>query len=257
MAGLSSSGKERVRAAVERMFDEMALSLLGSLPSLRGKGKALVVSSGRPAWTLAHLFLQAMGGLRPNEVEQDALRGTLESARGYIEAVRAKTQSAVAEGLDAYLKESAALGTAPTEDGVREVFRREAEAARRKIEAVTAYEATRARNAGSAVGISRAAAAAGESDPVVFFVVVRDGKACAECTRLHLMGDGVTPRLWRLSELGHGYHKRGDESPKVGGLHPGCRCPLTYLARGYGFKGGRVAYVGDGHDELAAQRSRS
>lgn len=36
------------------------------------------------------------------------------------------------------------------------------------------------------------------------------------------MPDGITPRLWKLSEVGSGYHRKGDESPKLGGLHPNC-----------------------------------
>ena len=39
-----------------------------------------------------------------------------------------------------------------------------------------------------------------------------------------MLPDGITPRVWKMSEMGSGYHKKGDSSPKIGGLHPRCRC---------------------------------
>ena len=72
---------------------------------------------------------------------------------------------------------------------------------------------------------------------------------------LHLLPDKKTPRLWKLSEIGHEYHKKGDPNPKLPGLHPNCRCKLTYLAQGFGFdKDGKVTWKGVDHDELEFQR---
>ena len=102
--------------------------------------------------------------------------------------------------------------------------------------------------------ISRTASGAGEYDPSVYFVVVKDDRTCKECIRLHLMPDGVTPRIWKFSELKQGYHKRGEDNPSAFGLHPHCRCTLTYLANGYGFDNrGWATYVARGHDQYSIQ----
>ena len=70
-----------------------------------------------------------------------------------------------------------------------------------------------------------------------------------------MLPDGVTPRVWKLSEVGAGYHKKGDLNPKIAGLHPHCRCCLTSLLNGFGFNSsGMVTYIGKGHDEFAKQR---
>jgi hypothetical protein len=117
-------------------------------------------------------------------------------------------------------------------------------------------EATGARNLGTAEGIVKVAASAGESDPNVFFVVVRDLALCDECERLHLLKDSPVPRVWKLSQIASGYHKRGDASPSMGGLHPHCRCTLAYLSRGYGFDGdGGVKFIAFDHDEFARQHA--
>ena len=41
----------------------------------------------------------------------------------------------------------------------------------------------------------------------------------------------------------------------VGGLHDHCRCTLTYLAKSFGFKDGKVSYISADHNELEKQRS--
>lgn len=77
---------------------------------------------------------------------------------------------------------------------------------------------------------------------------------CSECKKLHLLPDEQTPRVWKMSEVGAGYHKKGDPAPKVGGLHPHDRCTIQTLPPGYGFEGGRITYIGKDHDEFAKQR---
>jgi len=127
--------------------------------------------------------------------------------------------------------------------------------ATRDVKRILETESTVVRNTSIMDGIVRVNTAAGIEDPTVFFVTVRDQYRCVECTRLHVQPDGVTPRVWKMSELGGGYHKRGDPTPKVGGLHPHCRCVLTTLLPGFGFNGaGKVAYKTPGYDEFAVQR---
>jgi len=122
---------------------------------------------------------------------------------------------------------------------------------------IVGTEATRARNTGSVDAISRISASASESDPNVFFVIVRDEHVCEECLEMHQLDGTLSgpPKVYKLSEIGHGYHKRGQTEPKVGGLHPHCRCTLCRLGSGYGFDGGgMVKFIDVGHDEYKKQR---
>ena len=94
-----------------------------------------------------------------------------------------------------------------------------------------------------------------EKDPTVFFIVTIDDVTGPEEFVLHLLPDGKTPRVWKLSEIGSAYHKVGDSNPKFPGLHPNCRCKLTYLAAGWGFDdAGYIKFIGLDHDEFKAQR---
>jgi hypothetical protein len=253
MYGISSSGKESINRVVEDIFDKIALQLIGDIPKL--KYKKLLLISSTPNFGLANLFVQAMSNKTPNAIEQDALKSLLESSFGYIESLKSKTRSNVTERVDGLVKEAKARDQKVSENQVQQVIDEELAKARAHLKAIVESESTKLRNVGSAMDISRVAASSGDDDPTVFFVVVKDSRTCEECKRLHLNPDG-TPKVWRFSELKQGYHKRGEDSPSAFGLHPHCRCTLTYLSKGFGFdKKGKVTFKSTSHDEFSSQRA--
>lgn len=252
MFGISSSGKEAINRVVEGIFDRIALQFIGNLPRLK-ETKRLIIS-GQPNYGLPHLFVQAMSNRRPNEIEADFLKSLLESADGYIESLKNRTSSSVAERIDGLAREANAQNRKLTEEEVQKTIDEEMKRAYSSLQTIVEAESTKFRNLGTMVEISRMAASAGEEDPTVFFIVVRDGTTCKECVRLHLMPDGVTPRLWKFSQLSQAYHKRGNERPSAFGLHPHCRCTLTYLTLGFNFdKTGRLKFEDEGFDAYSEQ----
>lgn len=255
MIGISSSGKERIAAVVEDMFDTIALQFIGDIPKLKNK-KSLVISSKRN-YGLPHLFVQAMQNKVPNAIESDVLKSLLESAFGYVESLKNRTKSNVTERIDGIIKEARAQGRQANESDIRDVLQEELAKARSHMKSIAESEATKLRNLGTMMDISRVAADLGDNDPTIFFVVVKDGSTCKECIKLHLMPDQITPRLWKFSELKQGYHKRGEENPSAFGLHPHCRCTLTYLSQGFGFdKQGKVSYNSEGYNAFSRQRKK-
>lgn len=222
------------------------------MPRLK-ETKRLIISA-QQNYGLPHLFVQAMSNRKPNEIEQDFLKSLLESADGYIESLKSRTKSNVAERIDGLAREASAQNTKLTEEAVQKAIEEEFSKAWSALQTIVEAESTKFRNLGTMVEISRMAASAGEEDPTVFFIVVRDGTTCKECMRLHLMPDGVTPRLWKFSELGQAFHKRGNDKPSAFGLHPHCRCTLTYLTLGFGFdKMGKLKFEDEGFDAYSEQ----
>jgi hypothetical protein len=204
----------------------------------------------RIGWTpyegLAGLYrasVEGAGGVPEKETEQNLV----DIAHAYLEGVKARLRSETLAAITA-----ADRGTETQKDlGTRltEVW----EKASSEVERVADTEAQRARQTGALDGISQASAAMGVEDPTVFWVVVRDARLCDECRRLHLLPSGK-PRVWKLSEVGSDYHKKGEEFPKHNGLHPHCRCTLTFLPPGMGFSAsGMIKWIGSDHDEYAAQ----
>jgi hypothetical protein len=73
--------------------------------------------------------------------------------------------------------------------------------------------------------------------------------ACNHCNRLYLQSDGVTPKVFTLSELinnGTNVGKKvSDWKPITGTTHPNCSCPIAVLPEGFGFdKNGNLEYQG-------------
>ncbi len=244
---IGSTAIKLIRAAVDRAFDKAKARVLGpwSVP------KQIAVGYNRE-WSLPGIFEQAAKeeGYIP---DLQTLKQLLDIAGGYIDATRERTKTRVVHQVTSFLKDAHMSGVKtdlPTVLGgaLQDVMNESVVSMRRIIES----ETNNVKNVGILEGAIRVNATQGIKDPIVYFVSVNDESRCSECTRLHTI-DGSTPRLWKLSEVGHGYHTKGDPAPKIGGLHPNCRCTMATLMPGYGFIGGRVTYITKDHDEYAKQ----
>jgi hypothetical protein len=256
MIGISGAGKENIGKIVEDIFDKIALQLIGNIPRLRNK--KLMVFSTEQHYGLANLFVQAMANKSPNSIEQDALKSMLASADGYIESLKNKTKSDLTERVDGLVKEAKIRGEKVDPQDIEKAVSEEMTKAKSHLQKIAESEATKLRNMGTLMDISRVASSLGDEDPIVCFIVIKDGVACKECIRLHLMPDGVTPRVWKFSELKQGYHKRGEEYPSAFGLHPHCRCTLHYVGKSFGFdEKGHSKYISEDYDAHEAQRKAS
>ena len=251
MFGISSGGKESIGNVVEEIFNRIALQFIGDMPGLK-HAKRLIISSERN-FGLPHLFIQAMTNRTPNALEQDVLKSLLASSNGYIESLKNRTKSNVAESLDGIAREAKLQNRKISEEEIQTVLDEELNRAGAHLRVIVESESTKLRNLGTMMDISRVAASIGDEDPTVFFIVIKDASLCKECLRLHTI-DGTTPRLWKFSELKQGYHKRGEDNASSFGLHPHCRCTMAYLTRGMGFnKHGKLTYIEEGYDAYSAQ----
>jgi hypothetical protein len=233
------------------MFDRLAYLLLGNIPKLRHKKMEFFGS--QPKFSLAHIFIQALSNREPNHFERDVLLSILVSSFGYIESLKHKTSSNVVESIDALVKESKLRGEYVSSSQVNELISKEMEKARSQMKLIAEAETTKTRNFGHVMDISNKSGNAGIEDPTIFFIIVRS-TACFECIRLHMLPDGITPKVYKMGELSMGWHKRGDDTPSACGEHPNCHCVLQQLPPGWGFKNGFVSFIGLEHDEYRAQR---
>lgn len=244
---LSRAATKLIETKVDEVFDRLKARALG--PHLVDKQ---IVISYRPELSIPGIF-EAAAREEGTKADADVLDSLLNVCAKYIDGSRERSKARVVSAVQAYLNEAQASGV---DTDLRTVLGgRLSEVWRdvtNHVHAIVDAEATNAKNVGSLDGIIKLNTYLNIDDPVIYFVVVRDGLLCGECKRLHLDDDGVTPRLWRLSELSHEYHKRGGSVPSVGGLHPHCRCSMVTLMPGYGFnKQGMVEYKGPDYDALA------
>lgn len=245
---LGKGAVKLIYAAVDNLFQRLKARVLG-----REYGPKQI-RFGITAATLPDLFQSANREER-NVPDQELLDSLMRNAEGYLDAQRISTRTQVVHAVENFLRDAESKGIETDIETVLggqlgDIWRK----AREGVNRIVDTEATTVRNTGTLDGIIKVNAANAIDDPVIYFVVVHDEFLCEECKRLHLLSDGVTPRLWKLSQVGHGYHKKGQENPKVGGLHPHDRCSLVTLLPGYGFnEQGAVTFIGFDHDEWKKQ----
>lgn len=96
---------------------------------------------------------------------------------------------------------------------------------------------------------------------VVYKIGPHDGATCKYCMKFWFMDDGVTPRVYRMSELianGTNIGKKVAQwKPTVDNTHPNERHKLVELQPGFGFVGGRMMFRSKDHDEYGHQRGQS
>ncbi len=250
LRALTKKAVKVIVGVIDRMFNRIKGRILG--PSY-AKGERN--TGHRPVLSLPGIYKAAAAeeGAKPNDRMLHSLATIAES---YLDSQREVTKAKVVHAVNTWVAEDPKADVARTLSEYLEPVWAQMTS---NVTKIVDTEGTAARNLGAMEGISQVAAKADIADPHVFFITVRDDELCEECESIHLLPDGKTPRVFLMSEVQGGYHKRGETSPCVGGLHPSCRCTIATILPGYGFDdNGRIKRVGevDGrlHNEYYAQR---
>lgn len=250
---MGQTAQDMIAAKVDTLFARLKARYLGPTAFPRGD-KQIVIGWHAPELTLPGVLrsASALEGVRPDENTEATL---VKLAGGFLDATRERTKAQVLRAVTTFLAEAQGAGVRTDLQTVlggelAKVFK----TVNAQVYTILDAETATAKGMGLLEGITRINAHLGVADPVVYWVVVHDGSLCAECKRVHLLSDGVTPRLWRLSEVAQGYHQRGQDRPSVSGMHPHCRCTPATLMLGYGFRDGLVTYINPDHDEMKVQR---
>lgn len=247
---LGTVAQQLVSQKVDELFERLKVRFLGS--ALADKR---IIIQFQPDLTLPAIFAQASAieGVRADAHTQETLINIVSK---YLDATRERTKAQTLQAVTTFLSQAQSSGVKTSlETVLGGQLQKVIADASRNVHTILDAEVSNAKNVGILDGITRINQYLGVEDPVVYFVVVRDEHLCKECRRLHLLEDGVTPRLWRMSSLSHGYHRRGDDAPAVGGLHPHCRCTMATLMAGYGFTAsGAVEYKNPTWNEFERQQ---
>ncbi|CAB4127231.1 hypothetical protein UFOVP75_93 [uncultured Caudovirales phage] len=248
---LNLKGIRAIGSAVDNLFDRMKTKLLGS----RNQDKKIAVRFTHGE-SLQGLYEAAVS--QEGAVPSASSIGSIHKiAASYLDATKEQTKARLIKEINATIEESKgeAVSIIPElTERLNDVFRK----ATSDVNRIVSSEAQNSRTLGLLEGIVKINERVDVDDPTVFFIIVRDQHVCEECKRIHMLPDGITPRTFKLSEVSHGYHKHGEDTPCVSGLHPHCRCTMGTLLPGTGFdKHGFITFVDVDHDEHARQRSLS
>ena len=254
MKGLSLKAFEAIERIIKNRFDSVSMRFLGLIPQ-KSKDKQVIFTTSKD--NMISLFLQALDSKKPNDVEEQTLKTMMRVASGYLDALRDRSAAKIMHDVDSYVTTQSLSNNPVSIKKIDEMINKEMNKAGKHLKLIVNSESNKAANTGTALQIAKLAEEKKEDDPTVFFIVTVDDVTGPEEFVLHLLPDHKTPRLWKLSELGAEYHKVGDANPKLPGLHPNCRCKLTYLAKGWGFDAnGKVKFIGLDHDDFKQQREK-
>lgn len=250
MAGkLSSKSLKLIDSGINYIFETVLATAVGP----KAAGKQFHVGHD-PFLTLEGLFnnVAEMEHIVP---DKETLDNLVKIAVNYLEAAKYKAKAKVTAAVEANIKIN------PDPNETFNIIQNELTiiwaSITADVERIVASELTKFKNVCALTGIMQANAHAGVNDPTVYFIVIRDGKACENCTNLHLLPSGM-PRLWKLSQVSHDYYKKGQQVPSIMDTHPHGRCTIATLLPGWGFDAsGMPTWRGDGWDEHAIQQQLS
>ena len=249
---LSDGARQKVEEHIDRLFDR----LLGRFVGIGPKSIGFEITHD-PVLSLPGVFASAAVEGGTSEPDKGVLSSLLRITANYLNGIRERAKAQILYELENAVTRTGAENMADVmkelEGHLADQWTKITADVKRVLETETAH----ASNQGLFDGITKVGNSMGIHDPVVFKVVVKDDLLCEVCKKVWIWDDGITPRLYRMSELQHGYmDDRHEPFPTVGGSHPHCRCTLTTLMPGFGFDAaGLVAWVAPDHDELAKQRS--
>lgn len=251
---LSQKAIAAIHSAVDDLYNKIKVRYLGAGADDRTGSKKFVITHN-PSLTLPALYADSASddGAKPKTATAQSL---VDVAKGYLDASQAATRAKVVHAVDSYLRNAQLKGVETNASTVlggqlAELWGTVTTDVKRILES----EATKARNVGSLEGIVKINAARGIDDPTVAWLGPNDKETCEECKRIYLMPDGITPKVYKLSEASSSHHHRGEDSPKIQGLHPACRHTMVTILPSYGFENGKISFISLDHDEYAKQRT--
>jgi len=177
-----------------------------------------------------------------------------ESVEQYLDAHQELTKARVKSAI-----QTALLGseTSKEEVDVAQVIKKELTSVMEKASSDVAQvidgEMGKAKNLSTLDAITKTTVVAGVEDPTIAFIGPNDKYCCKDCQRLYFMPDGVTPRVWKLSEIKVGWMKHNDLVPSMYS-HNHCRHTSSPMMPGFGFVNGKITYIEPGYDIWKDQR---
>jgi len=242
---MSKGSIKAVLLTVDKLYEELKAKFIG--PHVAKKtGKGLIFSY-QPSKSLSSLAVES--ALAAGSLHSKKLVESLETITSqYLDASKERTKAKILQIVQTSINSEDDLEK--LSESLGSVF----DGATSEIQKIVETEATTARNLSGLDAIGKVSATTGIDDPTVFWVTIKDNITCKECKRMYLQADGVTPRVWKMSQLGSGYFKKGMASPTFAPIHPNCRCQPTLLRPGYGFdQSGHVTFKSVGWDEWKSQ----
>ncbi len=219
-AFLPESTKKTIVNGIDVLFESLKQRLLGSFYSPKIKIDNLThdkLLSLPGLYTSA--YLDAAPNNRPTASTVQALADVAES---YINSSAEKTKANAMANVNNALKDAFSNKDFNYEKVLNNALVDVFDQAHGEVKKVVETELHRAKTIGLQEGILDVMQSQGIDDPTVAFLTRKDAFVCKFCKSFFLQPDGVTPRVYKLSELSSGYLNKKSPKPVLPPVHPNC-----------------------------------
>jgi hypothetical protein len=267
---LTKTLQKIIQDNIKKTFANLKLNLLG--PDKISKAFVFSVKKFDPMTTLASIYLHANSShsVTSKSVDKGAINQLKDVAENYVDNLEQKSLADITRIVSDKLKDievKAKIAGVTSETMLRGQEGRnllkdiktslmvQKEKIDKAAELITNHELHNAQNFGAFDGLLSAAKSVGIKDPIVFKIGITDEKRCIFCKKLWSLSDGVTPKVYKLSELMGNPGNPKNPVASVSPTHPNCRDILSILMPNFGFnESGNITYIGKDHDEYKKQR---
>lgn len=236
-------------AVTDTLYEKIKVKFLGNTQ----KNKPLIVSYA-PKGTLGDMFHSASRaeGVQPNNERVSRLARV---AGTYLDAAKERTKARLVHELSAALDEAHNDPELSPDEVLSNALDKVIKKATNEIKPIIESETNRAKHVSTMDAVQTIGEKHKIEDPTIVFIRIRDTFCCDDCKKIHSMPDEVTPRAWKLSQVGSGYAPKKPTHPYTAGLHPNCRCTPINVLPNMGFKDGKLSFIALGYDLYEEQNS--
>lgn len=258
----TNSLQDNLSKVVDELFESTKLHLLG--PNY-AKSFVFSYTNFDPATTIQSIYVNsAMNHSTTGKIDNNMITKVANNAESYIDKLKESVNA------DITRLASDAMSTINLQSKVRNISTREFMATdsgqkvindlfskldeikkttTNNLARIVNTETMSAANYGAVDGIIEAAKSIGISDPIIFKITYDHPTRCENCERLHLLDDKITPRVYKLSEVAASTNFKNPVI-SIGSPHPSCYCVLTFLSPGFGFKSGKITFIGNNENGI-------
>jgi hypothetical protein len=217
---LPNSAKSLINDEIAKVFERLKIRLLSPFykPSID-----LGNIKHDKFLSMPGLYLSAYQDANPDtKPSLDALKGLIKVAENYINVQEQKLKDKALETVEQALQDASIEPDFDYQQELNQALLNVFDQTQNATKQVLETELQRVKTVGLQEGTIDLLERQGITDPTVAFLTRKDEFVCKFCKEFYMLDDGVTPRVYKLSELKGGYLNKKNPSPHLAPMHPNC-----------------------------------
>lgn len=217
---ISDNIKQSINFNIDQLFSRLKIRLLGPFYQ---NDNLLNTFNHDKTLSLPGIYISAYADTAPNlKPTYNALQSLAAVTESYIDSASERTKARAINAVQNALQSAARQDDFDYESSLNGALHNVFDQAHGEVKRVVETELQRTKTIGLQEGILDVMASQGIDDPTVAFAVKKDKFLCKYCRDFFLHDDGVTPVVYKLSELSAGYLDKKNPTPVLPPVHPNC-----------------------------------